>query len=168
MSSEFDRLPSDRELADEIDRAMDNWDPKPTPDERDRIRSEWISEQREWLTKLHSLPPEERARAAAEGAAASEATLAEMKRGLARAEAMRYFQARAEKEGERITKLAKERLLALDSQLLSDHEFSALREEVVAWAEAQLREWAAANPVPTLADDEHAIRELLGEDSSST
>ncbi len=165
MSQAFDDVTTDRQLADQIDRAMDDWDLKPTPAERDRIRSSWVLEQRAWLTKLNALPAEERAKAAAEGAAASEATLAEMKRGLVRAEALRQFEARAEAEGERILKLAKERLQAKDAPSLSDHEFKALRDEVSVWAEAQLKAWAADNPVPTLADDERAIRELLSEDS---
>lgn len=164
MTDESFHSPTDAELAEQIDRAMDGWDAKPTAEERARIRSEFIAKQRAWEKKLASLPPEERLRVAAEDAAASEAKLAAKKRGLIRAEAARLHLAQMEAEAERILSRAEERFQARVTPLMSGDEIDTLRNEEASRAQTELRAWVSAHPAPTLADDERAISELLGED----
>jgi hypothetical protein len=164
MTDETFRFSTDEELAQQISRAMDGWDSKPTPEERARITAEYVSKQRAWEQKLASLPAEERARVAAEDAAAAEATVAAEKRGLIRAEAARLHLAQVNAEAERILKRAEERFQARVTPLLRSDEIDTLRTEEAERAEAELRAWVAANPPPTLADDERAISELLGEE----
>ncbi|HEY4304745.1 MAG TPA: hypothetical protein VGM82_09770 [Gemmatimonadaceae bacterium] len=151
-------------MAEQINRAMDGWDSKPTSEERARITAEFIAKQRAWEQKLASLPPGERVRVAADDAAASEAKLGARKRGLVRAEAARLHVEQMEAEAERILARAEERLQGRIMPLMSGDEIDALRNEESSRAQAELREWVSAHPPPTLADDERAIRELLGEE----
>lgn len=153
---------TDAELAEEINRAMDEWDTQPSPSERERVVAEYVTEQRAWQRKLASLPAEERARLAAEDAAEAEARLAAKKRGLIRAEAARMHFTQLNSEAERISMRAEARIRQRTSPLTSSGEIDTLVAEEAERAEAELRAWVAANPPPTLADDERAIRELIG------
>jgi hypothetical protein len=164
MTDETFRFSTDAELAERINRSMDGWDSKPTPEERARITTEYVAKQRAWEQKLASLPAEERARVAAEDAAAAEATLAEEKRGLTRAEAARLHLAQLNAEAERILRLVEERLQARITPLMRSDEIATVRSEEADRAEAELREWVSQHPLPTLEDDERAISELLGEE----
>ena len=164
MTDESFRFSTDAELADQISRAMDGWDSQPTPEERARITADYVTKQRAWEQKLASLPAADRARMAAEDAAAAEAMVAAQKRGLMRSEAARLHLAQANAEADRIVKRAEERLQARLTPLMHRDEIEALREEEAARAKAELRAWISAHPAPTLADDEHAISKLLGED----
>lgn len=164
MPDKIFRISTDAELADQISRAIDEWDSKPTPEERARITADYVAKQRAWERKLASLPPDERARAAAADADAVEAEVAAKKRGLIRAEAARLHIAQMKAEAERIFRSAEERLQARVTDLMSSREIDMLRTEETELAEAELRAWVSAHPPPTLADDERAISRLLGED----
>jgi hypothetical protein len=142
---------------------MDGWDTKPTPQERARITADFVAEQLAWEQRLASLPAAQRARAASDDADAAEARLAAEKRRLIRAEAMRLHVSRLNAEKEQAIRRAEGRVAARLTPLLSGDEIAAIRSEEAARAEGELRAWAAANPPPTLADDEQAIRELLRE-----
>jgi len=164
MTDETFRFSTDAELAEQINRAMDGWDSKPTPEDRARITAEYVAKQRAWEQKLASLPAEERARVAAEDAAAAEAIVTTKKRGIIRTEAASLHLAQVNAQADRILKRAEERLQTRLSPLMRGYEIDALRNEEANRAEAELRAWIAEHPTPTLADDERAITELLGEE----
>ncbi|HEY4099881.1 MAG TPA: hypothetical protein VGM20_03270 [Gemmatimonadales bacterium] len=163
MHDDSFRLSTDEELAARIKRAMDGWDTKPTAEDCERVTAEFIAAQRAWERKLAALPPEERARVAAQDADEAQAELAARKRGLTRAEAARLHLAQLELEGARILKRAEARIIARSSPVMSGDEIDALRRDEVELAEAELQAWLAANPPPTLADDERAIQALIGD-----
>lgn len=163
MSDDTLRFSTDAELAEQINRAMDGWDTAPSPQERARITAEYVSEQRAWEQRLASLPAAERARAAEAEAAAAEAELAAKKRGLIRAEAARLHLVHVSAEAQRILERAEKRLQARISPLMHDDEIETLKRDEAERAAAELRAFVSAHPPPTLADDERAIDELLGE-----
>jgi hypothetical protein len=162
MADDSFHLSTDAELAGEIERAIDEWDTQPSPSERERIMAEYVAEQRAWQRKLASLSADERARVAAADAAEAEARLAEKKRGLIRAEAARLHVVQLKSEAERIYLRAEARVRQRTSPLMSSGEIDTLAAEEADRAEAELRAWVAAHPPPTLADDEHAIEDLIG------
>lgn len=154
-------MQSDEALARMINEAMDGWTTKPTPEERARIAEKYVAEQRAWLTKIDSLPADEQAHAASRDADAAHAQVAEMKRGLIRAEAARLHIAQLESQGEVIRKRAEERILQRLTSTMSSEEMDKVAREEADTAQAELQAWAEANPAPTLADDERAIDDLI-------
>lgn len=163
MTDESFRFSTDANLAELINRAMDGWDAKPTPEERALITADFVAKQRAWQIELASLPAQGRARVASEDAAAAEAAVTATKRGLIRTEAARLHLARVNAQAEGILKRAEERLQARFAPFMHEAEIDAIRNEEASRAEAELRGWISANPPPTLADDERAIDELLGD-----
>jgi hypothetical protein len=155
-------MQSDEDLARLINQAMDGWDTKPTPEERARIAEKYVAEQRAWLAKIDSLPEDEQAHVASRDADAVQAQLAEMKRGLIRAEAARLHVAQLKSQGEMIHKRAEDRILKRLTPTMSSEEMDKIAQEEADTAQAELLSWAKANPVPTVADDERAIDELIG------
>jgi len=155
-------MQSDDDLAKLINQAMDGWDRKPTPKERAHITERYVAEQRAWLDRNDTLPEDEQTRAASRDADAAETQLAEMKRGLIRAEAARLHFAQLKAQGKMIRERAEERILERLKTDLSPDEMEVIAKEEADTAQAELRAWVSANPVPTLAADERAIDELLG------
>jgi hypothetical protein len=164
MIDESFQFSTDDELADQINRAMDGWDSKPTPEERARIATEFVATRRAWERKLASLSPEDRARVASEDADAAEALVAARKGTLVRAEAAHLYMAQLNVQAEHILAHTEARIRWRLTTFMPSDEVDAIRNVEAASAESELQAWITEHPPPTLADDERAISEVLGEE----
>lgn len=152
---------SEAELAAQINRAIDNWDSRPTPEERARITAEWVAEQIAWERKLAAAPPAARARLAVEGADEAEARLDAKRSGLVARSALNHHLQRLAVVASEIVASAQARVDALITPTMSGAEIDAVAENEAKRAEEELRACAHANRPPTLADDDRAIATLL-------